>query len=126
MPVEVQIKTNPDGIVFVYSGTVTGQEIIDVNEEVKDLADCVYQLSDFRAIDGVRMSPKEMHKIAIQDCSIPLHYKLEKMAIVGNQQRYARLTDMYYTFAEIWVGKQRQYETRVFETIEEANEWLGI
>ena len=83
MPVEIQFRSNPEGIVFVYSGTVTGQDIISVNEEIKDREECVYQLSDFRAIDGVKMSPKELHKIAIQDCSVPFHFKLEKMAIVG-------------------------------------------
>ncbi|MCG6976166.1 MAG: hypothetical protein LJE56_07105 [Acidiferrobacterales bacterium] len=126
MPFEIHQKTDPAGIVIVYTGIATGQDIIDANEKTMDCEACTYQLSDFTGIDGFKVSPKELHKIAIQDCSIPLHYKLEKMALVGNKQKYARLADLYYTFVEIWVGKQRQYETRTFDTIEEARQWIGL
>ncbi|KPK54110.1 MAG: hypothetical protein AMS22_06395 [Thiotrichales bacterium SG8_50] len=126
MPVEVQFKENPAGVLLIYTETVTGNDIMRANEQIADCEECTYQLSDFSGVTSVKVSPAEMHRIAIQDCSIPSHYKLEKAAMVGNKDKYARLIDLYYLFAEVWVGKQRQYETRTFSTIEEARQWIGI
>jgi hypothetical protein len=126
MPAEILYRKDPEGLVFIYTGDVIGADIIGVNDKIADQKDCTYQISDFSRANSIKISPKELHRIAIQDCSIPEQYKLEKMAIIGNKAKYARLVDLYYTFAEIWVGKQRQYETRTFDTIEEANEWIGL
>lgn len=126
MPAEILYKNNPEGLVFIYTGDVIGTDIISVNDKIADQQDCTYQISDFSGADSIKITPKELHRIAIQDCSIPHHYKLEKMAMVGNTAKYARLVDLYYTFAEIWVGKQRRYETRAFDTMEEAKQWIGL
>ena len=126
MPVTIQYQDDPTGVVLLYTGIVTGDDIMRANDEIADCEECTYQLSDFSGATGVKVSPAEMHRIAIQDCSIPSHYKLEKAAMVGNKDKYARLVDLYYLFAEVWVGKQRQYETRTFDTVEEARQWLEI
>lgn len=126
MPAKIRYMKDPEGIVFTYTGDVTGADVIGVNDEIADQQGCTYQISDFSGATSIKITPKELHRIAIQDCSIPQHFKLEKMAIVGNTAKYARLADLYYTFAEIWVGKQRQYETCTFDTVEEARQWIGL
>ncbi|MFV1997383.1 MAG: hypothetical protein ACC641_05160 [Acidiferrobacterales bacterium] len=126
MPVDIQYQTNPTGVVLVYSGDITGNDIINVNDEIAGCQDCVYQLSDFTAVAHLKISVKEMHRIAIQDCSIPPHYKLMKSALVGNMTRYAMLTDLYYLFLEVWVGKQCKYKTKSFDNVEQARQWIGI
>lgn len=126
MPVNVEYKTNPTGVILLYSGFITGIDIINVNNEIADCRDCVYQLSDFTSIEQLDISIKEMHRIAIQDCSIPPYYSLTKMALAGSTSKYARFIDLYYLFLEIWVGKHRKYETKTFDNIDEARQWVGI
>jgi len=126
MPVDIQYQSDPVGVVLVYSGDVTGKDIIGVNDKIAECQDCTYQLSDFTAVTHLKISVKEMHRIAIQDCSIPPHYKLMKSALVGNMARYSTLTDLYYMFLEIWVGKQRKYKTKSFDNVEHARQWIGI
>lgn len=126
MPVDIQYHSNPIGVVIVYSGVITGKDIIGVNEKIANCQDCIYQLSDFTEIESLSVSVKEMHRIAIQDCSIPPHYKLTNSALVGNTTRYAMLVDLYYLFVEVWVGKHRKYSTQTFNNIEDARLWIGI
>lgn len=126
MPVDVQYLTDPTGVILVYTGVITGKDIIDVNDKLADCRDCVYQLSDFTTIERLNISIKEMHRIAIQDCSIPPYYALTKMALVGNTSKYDRFIDLYYVFLEIWVGKHRKYQTKTFDDVGDARQWVGI
>lgn len=126
MPVDIQYHSNPIGVVILYTGAITGIDIIGVNDKIADCQDCIYQLSDFTAVESLNISVKEMHRIAIQDCSIPPYYKLTKSALVGNTTKYAMLADLYYVFVEIWVGKRRKYRTKIFDNVKDARQWIGI
>lgn len=126
MTTELQYQDNPAGVTMVFYGDVTGKELIDANNRIADCKECTYQLTDFTGMKKLDISMEELHRVAIQDCTVPPDSKLKKLAIVGDTKRYARLIDLYYLFVNVWVGKSRNYETRTFNDLEDARKWLGI
>jgi len=126
MPFTTTYTTDPIGVIATFTGQVTGEEVIAHLEQIADKKDIVYRLGDMRAVKDYKVSPSEMHRMAILECSVPEDFKLRKLALVGDRTKYPWIVDTYFIFVEKWIGKRRQYETRVFTNIEDAYVWLEI
>lgn len=125
MPIEIQYNSNPKGVIVVLSGTVGGQEIIAANAEVAQALDASFQLWDFSAVADLEISPEEMHKIAAQDGSIPEQAKLTKIAVVGPRKVFHGLDEVYHVYSGSWIGRRKAFESKSFESLDEAWKWLG-
>lgn len=112
------------GVVVRCDGNVTGRELIEVNDLVSTEQAYRYQLWDFSDADSIEVSFEEIHKLAIQDSSIPRDCDLQAVLIVGTQTGLANLADTYETFSLKWVGRQRHYRTEMLTSLPEAREWL--
>ncbi|UCE90238.1 MAG: STAS/SEC14 domain-containing protein [Pseudomonadota bacterium] len=126
MPFAVSYTTDPVGLVATFTGEVTGEEIITHLNQIAERKDMVYRLGDMRAVTNVKVTLPELHKMAILECSVPQDFKLHKLALVGDRLKYRWFVDTYFFFVEVWIGKRRKYETKVFDNMEDAYEWLDI
>ena len=126
MPVTIIYTDEPYGVIGVFTGNVTGEDIVAFNNEVAGCKECKYQLTDYRAANSIQVTPKELHKIAIQDASIPQDYEISKMAMVGDTEKYSDQIKTYFLFLDHWIGKRRDFESKAFSSMDEACEWLGL
>ena len=125
MSLHIRYEDNPFGVVVTCTGIITGEEIIKANKEVSKCKKCVYQLMDFTEVETINVSLEEIHKIAIQDNAIDEHYDLIKIALVGNISTLKQLLESYELFSGKWVGRKKPYETRLFNLVSEANDWIN-
>jgi len=126
MPIETTYTREPVGAISVYSGEISGSDVIAHLETLRACDQCSFRIADMRAVTRMSVSLPEMHRIAILECSIPDEFMLRKLALVGDTVKYRWLVDTYFLFVERWIGKRRQYETRTFEQVEQAYWWVGI
>lgn len=126
MSIELTFTDEPYGTISTYSGEITGSEVIAHLEKLRECDKCTFRVADMRKVTRMSVSMPEMHRIAILECSIPDEYKLRKLALVGDTIKYRWLIETYYLFVERWIGKRRQYETRTFDRVEQAYDWIGI
>jgi len=126
MSSKIEYTKNPAGCISTYTGELTGQMVITQLKELVKCEECIYRLVDMLGVTKTEISLPELHQIAILECSIPETHKLTKVAFVGDTRRNSWLIQTYFLFIEKWIGKRRTYESRTFEKMEEACEWLGI
>ena len=126
MPIEAQVSQDRFGIVLNGSGVVTGEDLVDVNPTAAACASCRYQLWDFSNATRVVASADAVHRLAIQDSTIPEWSALEKIAVVGIAESVADLTRIYDLYSTAWVGRRRDYRVRQFNALDEALQWLEV
>lgn len=126
MPIELTFHDEPYGTISICTGEVTGSDFIAHLEKLREYDQITFRVADMRNVTRMSVSMPEMHRIAILECSIPEDYKLRKLALVGDTVKYRWIIETYYLFVERWIGKRRQYESRTFNQIEQAYEWVGI
>jgi hypothetical protein len=126
MPIVISYAKEPIGAISVYSGVITGGDVIAHLERLRACEQCTFRIADMRTVTQMSVSLPELHRIAILECSIPDEYKLRKLALVGDTVKYRWLIDTYYLFVERWIGKRRQYETQTFTEIEQAYKWVDL
>lgn len=124
MPIEAKLSQDCVGIVLDCSGVVTGEELVDVNASAAACASCRYQLWDFSKATRVVASADAVHRLAIQDSSIPEWSALEKIAVVGTSESVGDLTRIYELYSTAWVGRRRDYLVRHFAALDQALRWL--
>lgn len=124
MPVKLQYESEPAGIVGVFSGIVTGKDLISINQEASECQECLFQLWDFTAVSSLTVSPKEVHQIALQDRLIPKNAKLSKVALVGSREIFSGIDEVYHIFSEKWVGRNKRFQSQTFEAVKDARLWL--
>ena len=126
MPAKFYLHENKVGIELQLTGNVTGQEMISINKEACKYLDCRFQIWNFLNANTVNISAAEMHQIAIHDNSVSAYMKTEKVALVGNKEVLEGVGEMYETFSNLWVGRPKQYVSRFFTSMKDANEWVYL
>ncbi len=120
MPCSTEWKTM--GICWTLTGIVTGREINQVNLYVcedRRFDSISYQLLDFSGAKSFDVTGKEVKDIAFQDVVAAGSNPDIKVAIVAPQDIMKKLAEIYAEYSE-----PSQWETRIFDTIEDANQWL--
>ena len=114
----------PKGVYWKYTGNVSGKEIIKASTEIygdQRFDNLKYKLVDFSDVESIDISEKEIKQIAFQHAAASLSKSKVKNAIIVdcNSERAAK------TFADYLVNHS-DWEVRVFDYLEDANEWIGI
>jgi len=120
-----QIST-PSGFLYVLSGETTSEELIGISNEVRFEEDTIFAILDFTNASLNSLSLSDIHQIAIKDTSFPDTHSFKKLALVGLTGSGLWLAETYRLFTEKWILKRNDYETRIFDKIDEAKDWIGI
>jgi len=120
-----QIGT-PSGILYVLTGETTSDELIGISDEVRSDENIVFAVLDFTNASLNGLSLPDLHQVAIRDTSFPNNHSFEKLALVGLKGAGLWLAETYRLFTEKWISKNHDYETRIFDTFDEALEWIGV
>jgi hypothetical protein len=114
----------PDGIIWTYSGTLTGDELLDSNFEIFGDArfdDIRYQIVDLSAVEEIKVTEKDMRRIAHLDMAAARSNPRVKVAVVSTAKDGQFLSHAYKQFTK---GKS-PWITHLFSTLEEAKKWLN-
>lgn len=95
MSILIKLEKNGKGVVFICSGIVTGEELIDANETIISNSDIEYQICDFTNAKDICIDLPQMHQIAIQDNSYHMDSKLSHIVFVGDISKWKNLYDSY-------------------------------
>lgn len=111
------IKWTDKGIIWTYSGTVTGAELIQSNMDVygdSRFDDLRYQIVDMRAVTTNKVSDTDMLRIAHLDMVAARTNPKIRLAVIHadhlNEEYMAHTHDKHWT-------------TRSFKNFEEAQAW---
>lgn len=123
MTVEGKIEANGEGIIYIHSGTLDGEQLPDKTRAHYDSFDTSklrYQIMDFRAVDRIEMSSDEIRQTAelfVQ--STKQRRPDHKFAIViGNEPMFAimKLWETYLADPDV--------RGRIFYSMEAARTWI--
>ena len=110
------------GVRWTLTGIVTGREINLVNLNIfqdRRFRSISYQLMDFSGMKSLEATEKEVKKTAFQDMVAARSNPDIKVAMVAPQDLMKKMFEIYAEYTE-----PSQWETRMFETIKDANQWL--
>ncbi|MDQ8195137.1 hypothetical protein QEH59_11925 [Coraliomargarita sp. SDUM461004] len=122
MPYETKWQTH--GIIWTYSGTLTGEELLRSNFEIfgdERFDDIRYQVVDLTAVTEVKVTEKHMRKIAHLDMAAARSNPRVKVAVVTTAKDGQFLSETYDRYTR---GKS-PWMTQLFTTLEEAATWLN-
>ena len=125
MPYKLKIEAL--GVHCTVSGDFTGNEFIQVNNEIASLAQfskLKYQLFNFENANNFSSTSNDIKQVANQDAEL---YKINskmKIAIISNKIVIKGLTRMYDIYFEISCN-DASWETKIFDTEENAYNWLN-
>ncbi|HSG98516.1 MAG TPA: STAS/SEC14 domain-containing protein [candidate division Zixibacteria bacterium] len=117
------ITWEPEGVRWTYSGCVTDQEAIQSNLDIYDderFESIRYQLVDMLQVETFDVSGATIREISHMDREQRPRNPNIKVAFVTTKQVIYGMGRMYEM-----AGGMEAWETKVFETLGEAREWLG-
>ena len=112
------------GVRWIYTGVVNGQDVLQSNRDVYGDArfdKMRYQLADFLKAESFNFTEMDVKQIAYMDKAAATTNPFVKVAIAADHEVAKELTNLYAKYAE-----DSPWETRIFETIEEAKKWIGF
>lgn len=124
MPHTLHHDTRRNGVTISFTGSVSGEEIIEVNTAMTAQRNLVTQIWDFSEAGTIDVTPQQMHRIALMDSALPPGAALQKVALVLPVTLRA-FGDMYERYSEKWVGRPQGFESRIFSSAGEAREWVS-
>ena len=122
MPYSVEWKER--GAHWKFTGIVTGQEILQADLDLygdERFDNLSYALFDFSGGTSFALTEKEMKEIAYLDmASTPTNPNI-KLAIVASHDVMKKMSGLYAEYMEL-----SPWETKIFDTVEEAKQWLNL
>ncbi len=120
-----QVET-PLGFFYVLTGETTSKELIGISNELRIDENVVFATLDFTNASLNNLSLSDIHRVAIKDTSFPDTHSFDKLALIGLTGSGLWLAQTYRLFTEKWILKRHNYETKIFDKIDEAKDWIGI
>lgn len=114
----------PHGILWEYSGEVTGDEIDTVNSRFfrdERRFDVDYQIIDASRVTGTDWNARDAHLIAAKDFGVQQEVEDLKLAFIVEEESFAALVDEYILISE---RLETTWEFRRFDTVAEARAWV--
>jgi len=111
------------GVYKVFSGDVTGQEVLDSVIEIEEdrrFDQIQYVLNDFLAVNGVQASERDIALVAAIDRAASKSNPDIKIAVVATQQKIIELAQHYSRLIE-----DSPFQTQLFASVEDARNWLA-
>ncbi len=108
----------------VFSGTVTGEEFMQINSKMYGdgrFSDMKGAVVDFSMAESIEFTEADVKSIAYMDNAAAQSNPKFRVAIVDPQGVVKELAEAYagYTEASPW-------EVQVFDSVGEAEKWLGL
>ena len=125
MSVHSRQLDDPSGILYVLTGDTSAKDLIGISDDIRANEDRVFAILDFSNTTLNNLSLTDIHQIAIKDTSFPETHSFEKLALVGLSGAGRWLAESYKFFTESWIMKRNDYETRLFDELDEAAAWLN-
>lgn len=116
-----QLDWEPRGVLWRYSGDVTGAEIIEASSLIygdSRFDNLKYKLVDFLDIKSIQVSPDELALVAYQHRAAELSNQYIRTAILMRSDN--KLAEQ---FAEFFIDSN--WEVKAFKERDTANSWLG-
>ncbi len=116
-------RWEPKGVHWRFFGRVSGLEVLQSNLEAYGdprFTEIKYEIADFLEIDSLDMKPSEVKKLAYLDKAAAKSNPHIRVALVARREaieKHARLHADYAVYSD--------WETEVFESLDEARAWLG-
>ena len=124
MPGKISFEKQGLGVVIIWTGCVSGDEIRKVNKNIyeqKLLHNLRYQIWDFTEADRADISNEDMREFAIQDKIAAETNPHQIVAIVGSEKLFRGHDRVFHIYEEIWSG----FKSKTFSTMAAAREWVS-
>jgi len=121
MPYETHWES--DGIRWVYTGTMTDDDVLRSNLELYEdprFATIRYEIADFRQVDKFPARSETVRRLSSMDREQSVHNPDVRVAILATAPLMRGIAHMYRLSAG-----DAPWETRVFETEDDARAWLA-
>jgi len=118
----INIKWEDKGIYWKCSGIVTAEEIFETDKKINGDSRCDdvrYQIIDLLDVTDLNVKAREVTEIAHYDKAAALSNPRMKIAIVSKDETIQSLASLY--LAE---SMESQWKSSIFNTIEDALEWV--
>lgn len=112
------------GVVWNYSGTLTGNELLQSNLEIfgdERFDDIRYQIVDLTAVNAMEVTGKHMRKIAHLDMAAARTNPRVRVAVVTTSEGGIDITDIYNQYT----AEKSPWQTKIFSTREAAEAWVS-
>jgi hypothetical protein len=113
------------GIIWAYTGTLTGPELLESNFKIfgdERFDDLRYQIADLTGVEKFDFNAKHMRKIAHLDMAASQTNPRIKVAIVTTSEIGVELTRVY----EKYTSEKSSWDTGIFANLKDAETWLGL
>ena len=112
----------PDGVLKRHFGHVTGEEVLEAvqrTEEDPRFDALHYAINDFRDCTSLAVSPVTVQEVAAVDCAAAHSNARIRVAIVTTRSDVKAMSNAYAN------DPLTRFDTRIFETMEDARRWVG-
>lgn len=119
------IEWHDRGIVWTYTGTLTGPELLQSNFEIFGdgrFDEIEYQIADLTGVEKFELTETHMQKIAHLDMAAARSNPRIRVAVVTGSKTGVELTRIYQKN----VTEKSTWKIGIFENPEDARIWLGI
>ena len=113
----------PEGIRWVYSGVMTDDDILRSNLELYDdprFDTLKYQIADLRRVESFEGSARAVRRLSRMDRDQASRNPNVKVAILAGEALVRGIANVY-----AMSGVDAPWETRIFESEDDAREWLA-
>lgn len=110
------------GIHWIFSGNVTGDEIIKSSTEIygnPKFDTLRFQIVDFLAAESFDVTTEAMEEVSVMDLAAAQTNPVLKVAVIATDAQGARLVELY----ESTTGSA-PWETELFTTLADAHAWI--
>ena len=115
------------GIYCAYGGTLTDKDVINSNIEISKtprLSEIACEIINFNDVTEFSLQASTIRAIAEQDVKIYEINPYLKVAMVANQLVVKGFTNRYKAYFEL-EGNDVVWETKVFDSDEDARKWIN-
>lgn len=114
-------KWERHGVTWTFWGVVTGEELLQSNEQIYGdgrFDQMKYQIVDLTGVDRFDVSPEDMFVIASTDKAAARSNPFVRVAVIARDESIRRLSAAYDAMTH-----DSPWTQRLFETEAEAREW---
>ena len=111
------------GLLRIYSGDISGDEVLQSTSEVHGdprFDDLKYVINDFNRITRARATRDDINRLAAIDRAAARTNPNIRIAVVTRNDDIRHWAQLYIEFSA-----DCPYETRLFETVDEARSWIS-
>jgi len=117
------ITWSDKGIIWEYSGVMTGEDLINSNLEIfgdERFDDLRYQIADLTRVEAIDINEIHIRKMAYLDLAAARSNPNIRVAVVSSSEATAQIGESYANYSK----EKSPWKTKIFSSLEEAQEWV--